>query len=213
LLTDGFLANGTEPWLITNTKQLPDIKVPYANPEDKNYLPYKRNPENLVRQWAIPGTPGHEHRIGGLEKMDITGTISYVPENHEKMVHLRDDKVRRVANYIPELEVLGDADADLLVIGWGGTYGHIYSAVKEIRSENKKIAYVHFHYLWPLPNNTAKVLSKYSKKIVCELNMGQLAEHLMANIPGFVCAKFNKIQGQPFTVVELKERFDQILGE
>jgi 2-oxoglutarate/2-oxoacid ferredoxin oxidoreductase subunit alpha len=213
LLTDGFLANGSEPWRLPNEDEMPEIVPPFADPNDKNYLPYKRDTEKLSRQWAVPGTPGQEHRIGGLEKMDITGAISYVPKNHEKMVHLRDEKVRRVANYIPELIVKGDEDAELLVIGWGGTFGHLYSAVKEVRCEGKKIAFVHFNFLWPLPKNTTEVLAKYPKKIVCELNMGQLAQHLMANIPGFRTEQFNKVQGQPFTVIELKERFIQLLGE
>jgi 2-oxoglutarate/2-oxoacid ferredoxin oxidoreductase subunit alpha len=211
LLTDGFLANGSEPWLLPQVKDLPEIKVPFADKDNPNYQPYLRDSEKLVRQWAIPGTPGQEHRIGGLEKMDITGTVSYIPENHEKMVYLRDEKVKRVANYIPELIVKGDEDAELLVIGWGGTYGHLYSAVKEIRKEGRKIAMVHFNYIWPLPKNTAEVLARYPKKIVCELNLGQLAHHLMVNVPGFYAERYNKVQGQPFTVVELVEKFKEIL--
>lgn len=213
LLTDGFLANGSEPWRLPKMEELPAIKVPMANPKDTNYLPYLRDKETLVRKWAIPGMAGLEHRIGGLEKMDLTGTVSYVPKNHEVMTELRDQKIKKIADYIPELEILGDKDADLLVIGWGGTFGHIYSAVKQIRKENKKIAFVHFHYLWPLPKNTTEVLSQFKKKIICELNLGQLADHLKVNVDGFTCEKYNKMQGQPFTVVELKDTFTKLLEE
>ncbi|MGE4287445.1 MAG: 2-oxoacid:acceptor oxidoreductase subunit alpha [Salinivirgaceae bacterium] len=213
LLTDGFLANGSEPWRLPNMNELPAIKVPLANANDTNYLPYLRDKETLVRKWAIPGMAGLEHRIGGLEKMDLTGTVSYVPKNHEVMTELRDQKIKKIADFIPELEILGDKDADLLVIGWGGTFGHIYSAVKQIRKEHKKIAFVHFHYLWPLPKNTNEVLSKFKKKIVCELNLGQLADHLKVNVDGFTCEKYNKMQGQPFTVVELKDTFTKLLEE
>ncbi len=213
LLTDGFLANGTEPWRLPKMEQLPEIKIPFADPNNSNYLPYLRDKETFVRKWAIPGTPGLEHRIGGLEKMDITGTVSYVPKNHELMTHQRETKINRVANFIPELELIGDADAKLLVIGWGGTYGHIFSAVKELRKEKKKIAFVHFNYLWPLPKNTIDLLSKYKQIVVCEINLGQLADHLKVNVPGFNCSKYNKMQGQPFTVEELKEKFNQLLKE
>ena len=213
LLTDGFLANGSEPWRLPKMEDLPEIKVPMANPNDTDYLPYLRDKETLVRKWAIPGMPGLEHRIGGLEKMDLTGTVSYVPKNHEVMTELRDQKIKKIADHIPELEILGDKDADLLVIGWGGTFGHIYSAVKQIRKEHKKIAFVHFHYLWPLPKNTSEVLSQYKKKVVCELNLGQLADHLKVNVDGFTCEKYNKMQGQPFTVVELKDTFTKLLEE
>ncbi len=213
LLTDGYLANGTEPWRLPDMSKLPEIKPPYAEVKDTEYLPYERDPEFLVRKWATPGMKGLEHRIGGLEKMDKTGTVSYVPENHEVMTKLRDEKIRRIANAIPELEIIGDEDADLLVIGWGGTFGHIYSAVKNIRKEGKKIAFAHFNYIWPLPKNTTELLSKYKKKVVCEINLGQMADHLKVNVPNFECDKFNKMQGQPFTVVELQNKFNELLEE
>jgi 2-oxoglutarate ferredoxin oxidoreductase subunit alpha len=213
LLTDGYLANGSEPWKLPDMSKLPEIKPPYAKLKDTEYLPYERDAEFLVRKWAFPGMKGLEHRIGGLEKMDKTGTVSYVPENHEVMTKLRDEKIRRIANVIPELKVIGDEDADLLVIGWGGTFGHIYSAVKNIRKEGKKIAFAHFNYIWPLPKNTTEILSKYKKKIVCEINLGQMADHLKVNIPDFECDKFNKMQGQPFTVVELQNKFNELLEE
>jgi len=213
LLTDGFIANGSEPWRIPDDSEYPKINVPFATPEDENYLPYKRDTEKFIRKWAIPGMKGLEHRIGGLEKMNNTGTVSYVPENHELMVSFRDKKIRKIADFIPDVEIFGDEDADLLVIGWGGTYGHLYSAVKELRRENKKVALLHFNYIWPLPKNTEKVLSKFSKKIVCELNRGQFADHLKVNIQRFECYKFNKMQGLPFTIIELKDRFNQLLQE
>lgn len=213
LLTDGFLANGSEAWLVPDMKQLPEIDLPLANINDLPYLPYKRDDKRLRRTWALPGTPGMEHRIGGLEKMDITGTVSYVPANHQRMSDLRDKKVRKVAEFIPELELIGDADAELVVIGWGGTYGHIYSAVQNVRKQGKKLAYVHFNYIWPLPKNTAKLLTSFKKHVACELNFGQLAHHLRANIQGFNCAQYNKMQGQPFTVSELSEHFIQLIEE
>jgi 2-oxoglutarate ferredoxin oxidoreductase subunit alpha len=213
LLTDGFLANGTEPWCLPDMSKLPKINVPFAPESQSEYLPYERDPKTLVRKWAIPGMKEKQHRIGGLEKMDKTGTVSYVPENHQVMTDYREEKIRKISERIPELEVIGDADADLLVIGWGGTFGHLYSAVKEVRKSGKKIAFVNFNYMWPLPKNTEDILSKYKKTIVCELNLGQLADHLKVNVPNFKCEKYNKMQGQPFTVVELQKKFNELLEE
>lgn len=211
LLTDGFLANGSEPWLLPKESDYPSINVPWATPEDENYQPYERDQDTYIRKWAIPGMKGLEHRIGGLEKMDKTGTVSYVPENHALMTEYRDKKVRKVAESIPEINIKGDEDADVLVIGWGGTYGHLYSAVKEVRKEGKKVAQLHFNHIWPLPRNTEELLSKYPKKLVCELNMGQFADHLKVTIPNFECERFNKMQGLPFTIVELKDKINQLL--
>ncbi|MDA3892868.1 MAG: 2-oxoacid:acceptor oxidoreductase subunit alpha [Salinivirgaceae bacterium] len=213
LLTDGFIANGSEPWRLPLDSDYPDIHVPHATPEDENYQPYKRNNEKLIRQWAIPGMKGLEHRIGGLEKMDKTGNVSYVPENHELMTRYRDEKIKRVAQYFPDIKLKGDENADLLVIGWGGTYGHLYSAVKELRKQGKKLALLHFNHLWPLPRNTEEILGRFDKKVVCELNMGQFADHLKVNIPHFECEKFNKMQGLPFTIIELMNKFNQLLEE
>ena len=213
LLTDGFLANGSEPWRLPDVSKIPKINVPFADKNSKEYLPYERDQETLVRKWAIPGMEGKEHRIGGLEKMDKTGTVSYVPENHHVMTNLRDNKIRKVADRIPELEIIGDADAVLLVIGWGGTFGHLYSAVKAIRKEGKKIAFVNFSYIWPLPKNTIELLSKYKQTVVCELNLGQLADHLRVNVPDFKCVNYNKMHGQPFTVIELQNKFNELLEE
>jgi len=157
--------------------------------------------------WALPGTTGLEHRIGGLEKQDITGNVSYDPHNHEKMVRTRAEKVARVANYIPELEVIGNGDGKLLVVGWGGTYGGLLTSVKELQQANKKIDFVHFNYINPLPKNTQAIFEKYEKILVCELNMGQFASLLRSKFPGLTILSYNKIQGQPFLVTELKEVF------
>jgi 2-oxoglutarate ferredoxin oxidoreductase subunit alpha len=204
LLTDGFLANGSEPWKIPDLSKYPDIKAPLAKANTKDWLPYARNAETLAREWAIPGTPGLEHRIGGLEKMDKTGTVSYVPENHEVMTLAREEKVNRVVDLIPDLEIMGDKDADLLVIGWGGTYGHIVTAVSEIRREGRKVAFVHFNYIKPLPGNTGEILAKFKKHLVCELNLGQFANYLRMCFPEYNYRQYNKIQGLPFIINELK---------
>lgn len=205
LLTDGFLANGSEPWKIPDLKEYPEIVPPFATENTENWMPYARQAETLVREWAYPGMKGLEHRIGGLEKMDKTGTVSYVPENHEVMSKYREDKVNRVADLIPEQEIMGDVDAELLVIGWGGTYGHLITAVNEIRREGHKVALTHFHYIKPFPKNTGEVLGQFSKHLVCELNMGQFANYLRMNFPDHNYRQYNKIQGLPFIVKELKE--------
>ncbi len=213
LLTDGFLANGSEPWKIPSMSELPEIKPPIAKPDNQEeYMPYARDLEKLARQWAIPGTPGLEHRIGGLEKMDITGAVSYVPENHEVMVKKREDKVNRVADFIPELKIYGDQDADLIVIGWGGTLGHILTAMEEVRKSGKKLAVTHFNFIKPLPKNTADVLAKFKYRLVCELNLGQFVNYLRSSLPQFDYMQFNKVQGLPFTVSELTEKINETLN-
>ncbi len=212
LLTDGFLANGSEPWKIPKMKDLPEIKPPIIKEKrDEDYMPYARDAEKLVREWAIPGTPGLEHRIGGLEKMDITGTVSYVPENHEVMVRKREEKVQRVANFIPEQGVYGDKDADILVVGWGGTLGHIMTAMIEIRETGQKIAFAHFNYIKPLPKNTAEIFANYKRILVCELNLGQFVNYLRSVLPQFDYMQYNKVQGLPFTVTELKNKIQEIV--
>jgi len=205
LLTDGFLANGSEPWKVPDLKEYPSIVAPFAKAGTEDWLPYARDPETLAREWAVPGTAGLEHRIGGLEKMDKTGDVSYVPENHEVMTIAREEKVNRVANMIPELEIIGDEDADLLVIGWGGTYGHLVTAVSEIQREGHKVALVHFNYIKPLPKNTEEILGKFKKHLVCELNMGQFANYLRMCFPDHNYRQYNKVQGLPFIMKDLKE--------
>lgn len=193
---------------------LPEIKINHPkSPQNGRYYPYMRDPETLVRPWAIPGTPGLEHRIGGLEKQDITGNVSYDPLNHEKMVHLRAEKIARVANYIPEQTIHGSGKASLLVVGWGGTYGALFTAVSELQRNGVDIDYAHFTYINPLPRNTAALLKDYRKILVCELNMGQFATLLRGRTahPGIV--SHTKVQGQPFLVSELKEAIMQHLKE
>lgn len=212
LLTDGFLANGAEPWRIPKMAELPEIVAPLAKEGDE-YKPYARDDKRLARRWAVPGTKGLEHRIGGLEKMDVVGTISYVPENHQVMTDIRSERIRRIANYIPELEVKGKEDSEVLVVGWGGTYGHLITAVRELQKEGKNVALAHFNYIFPLPKNTNEVLKRYKKIIVCELNDGQFVEYLRSQLHDLKFEQYNKSQGLPFTVLELKERFNQLLEE
>lgn len=212
LLTDGFLANGSEPWRIPSMKDYPEIKPPYAKKGEK-YQPYARNEEFLNRYWAIPGTPGMEHRVGGLEKMNITGTVSYVPENHQIMSNLRNEKVERVQNVIPKQTVYGAEKGDLLVVGWGGTYGHLYNAVKNMRKAGKDVSLCHFNYINPLPTNVAEIFANFKRIVVCELNFGQFANFLRIKYPQFNYLQYNKLAGLPFTVHELEEHFIKILEE
>lgn len=213
LLTDGYLGNGSQLFRIPKMAELPTITPPLAKPNDETYQPYKRDPETLVRQWAIPGMEGLRHRIGGLEKSDGKGNVSTDSANHQLMVNYRAEKVQRVANHIPDQEVLGDKDADLLVVGWGGTEGALKLAVEELREEGKKIAFTQFNYIMPLPKNTGSIMNKYKKIVVCELNMGQFVNYLRMNFQTIAFQQYNKTQGLPFEVSELKEKFNQILGE
>ena len=209
LLTEGFLGNGSEPWLIPSMKDYPRIVAPFAQP-NVPYKPFHRDPETLARKWAVPGMAGCEHRVGGLEK-NHDGVISSDPMNHDLMVKERMEKVQRVANYIPELKVDGAESGKLLVVGWGGTYGHLLSAVQEVRAEGIDVSFAHFDYIMPLPKNTADVFEKFDKILVCELNSGQFVNYLRALMPQFKYEQFNKVQGQPFLVQEIttaiKENF------
>ena len=214
LLTDGYLANGAQPWKIPSMKELPTIKAPIATEADTDFQPYNRDEETLVRKWAKPGTKGLEHRIGGLEKLNGSGAVSYIPENHEIMTHIRQEKIDRIADTIPEQEIIGDQDGgELLVIGWGGTYGHLATAVNELREEGKNVSLTHFNYICPLPKNTKEVFSKFNKHLVCEINLGQFANYLRSQQPDFKYEQYNKIMGLPFTVKELKEKINQLLEE
>ncbi len=208
-LSDGYLANGSEPWKIPDPDKIPEIKVQFRT-DPANFHPYSRD-ENLSRPWAIPGTPGLEHRIGGLEKANITGDVSYDPENHEFMIRLRAQKVKNIENDIPDLKVEGDKDADLLIVGWGSTYGSIREALDKVRAKGLKVAHAHFRYLNPMPKNTKDVLRKY-KHIVCpEINMGQLSKLLREEFLIDV-ESFNKIQGLPFKSFEIESKIESILG-
>lgn len=212
LLTDGFLANGAQPWLIPSMADLPAIRLRVAKEGDE-YQPYARDPETLARIWAWPGTKGLEHRIGGLEKMNVTGNISYVPENHQIMTNLREAKVERIAQYIPEQEVYGNPEGgEVLIVGWGGTYGHLVSVAKEMRSEGKDVSLAHFNYINPLPKNTGDIFARYKKIVVCELNLGQFAGYLRSKFPQYTYLQCNKVEGLPFTVVELKEKIGHLMN-
>lgn len=215
LLTDGFIANGSTAWRIPEASEYPEIKPNFVTPEmaEKGWKPYMRNEKTKVRYWAIPGTEGFAHRLGGLEKDCVSGAISTDPENHEKMVKLRQEKIDYIANNIPEVEVLGDPNADTLLVGWGGTFGHLYTAVEEMNRAGKKIAYAHFRYIQPLPKNTHKVLSSYKNVVVAELNSGQFADYLQAKYPNVMVKRINKVQGQPFQVHEIIERVTKIMEE
>jgi 2-oxoglutarate ferredoxin oxidoreductase subunit alpha len=211
LLSDGYLANGSELWKIPSMSDLPVIKAPLVTDNDPGYEPYKRNPANLVRPWAIPGQEGLRHHIGGLEKADITGEISYDPYNHEKMTIYRAQKIARIVDNIPPQTVAGESDGDLLVVGWGGTYGALLTAVTELQEEGKKISLALFNYINPLPGNTAEIFEQYKKILVCELNLGQFSSYLRSRLPRFTYLQFNKIQGLPFLISELKQKFNEVL--
>lgn len=212
LLSEGFLGNGSEPWLIPSMKDYPEIRPPFAGEEDLPFRPFRRDPETLARKWAVPGMKGFEHRVGGLEKTN-EGVLSAEPGNHDMMVRERAEKVRKVAESIPELSVDGPESGKLLLVGWGGTYGHILSAVHELRDGGADVAYAHFDYICPLPANTSEVFSHYDRILVCELNSGHFVNWLRGELPQFTYMQYNKVQGQPFLVSELVSAAAAILGE
>ncbi len=211
LLTDAFIANGSGAFKLPKLEEYPAINPPYVPEELRGqWTPYMRDTETGSRYWAVPGREGFEHILGGLEKDNKTGAISTNPENHDLMTRLRAEKVARIP--VPDLEVEGDADdADLLIVGFGSTYGHLHAAMDELRAEGKRVALAQFRYLNPLPANTAEVLKKYPKVVVAEQNMGQLAAYLRMKVDGFVPAQFNQVKGQPFVVSELTSYFAQFL--
>ncbi len=211
LLTDGFVANGSSAWKLPTMEELIDIHPHYATKEQKgSYSPYHRD-ENGARYWAIPGQEGYSHILGGLEKDGTTGAISTDPENHDKMCRLRREKVSLIE--VPDVEVYGDKDdADLLIVGFGGTFGHLYSAMDELRKEGKKVALAQFKYINPLPKNTSEVLTKYKKVVVAEQNLGQFASYLRMKVDGLVPYQYNEVKGQPFVVSELVEAFKKLLS-
>ena len=211
LLTDAFIANGSAAWKLPTMDELPSIAPHYATPEMKgNYTPYFRDEESKVRYWAVPGQEGYTHILGGLEKDGKTGAISTDPDNHDMMCRLRAEKVAKIP--VPDLEVEGDEDADLLIVGFGSTYGHLYSAMDELRKQGNKVALAQFKYINPLSKNTAEVLKKYKKVVVAEQNLGQLATWLRANVDGFAPYQFNEVKGQPFTTSSLIGAFEEILN-
>lgn len=210
LLTDGFIANGSEPWRIPSMQDYPAIVPPIIEGCEGDFMPYERD-ERLVRRWAFPGKKGLEHRIGGLEKHALKGCISYEPANHSLMVATRAAKVARIADDIPAQEVTGDTEGDLLVVGWGGTKGHLQSAVAQLRNEGKSISLCHFNYINPLPKGVAEIFGRFKRIVVCELNEGQFAAYLRQNFRQFAFEQYNKCEGQPFTVAELTEKFNTLL--
>ena len=210
LLTDGYIAQGTEPWRIPELNELPDLTPKFAE-DPENFAPYSRDPETLARLWAIPGMQGMEHRIGGLEKQNITGAVSHDPENHQKMVEIRQEKIERIVNDIPKLKLMGNPDGDLLVIGWGSSYGAIKSAVDKKNKEGGKVAYVHLKHLNPLPANLGEIISKFDTILVPEMNMGQLKTILHSKYFKPMLG-LNKVQGQPFKTSDILTKIDEILS-
>ncbi|MFH0756054.1 MAG: 2-oxoacid:acceptor oxidoreductase subunit alpha [Bacteroidota bacterium] len=211
LLSDSYLANGSELWKIPSMSSMPEIHPPLVEDNAENFYPYHRDPERLNRYWAIPGQPGLRHRVGGLEKADVTGEVSHDPMNHQIMVEQREAKVQKVAEFIPQQEIIGEKEGDLLVVGWGGTYGALVSAVSDLTEGGKSISLAHFNYINPLPSNTAEVFSGFKKILVCELNLGQFALYLRSKLPQFTYLQYNKVQGLPLFISELKIKFNEVL--
>lgn len=213
LLSDGSLGNGSQLFRIPKMADMPAINPPIVEANDPDFKPYRRNEETLARGWALPGTEGLRHRIGGLEKENGVGNLSTDPANHATMTRLRREKVERVANDIPAQTIDGDPNADLLVVSWGGTLGTVNTAVKELQAQGKSIAHAHFNYIMPLPKNTQQVLEGHKKIVVCELNEGQFVNYLRGRFDHLSMKQYNKVQGLPFTVSELTEHFNQLLAE
>jgi 2-oxoglutarate ferredoxin oxidoreductase subunit alpha len=213
LLSDGYIANGSEPWLIPDASKLPKIPVEHPGPKENGdvFLPYQRN-ERLARPWALPGTPGLMHRIGGLEKQDVTGNVSYDPKNHEHMVKTRAQKVANIANDIPLQEVVGPKSGDLLVVSWGGTYGACLTAVQKCQQQGLSVAHCHLRYLNPFPRNLPELLNQYQRILVPELNLGQLSLLIRARFLKDAMG-FNKVQGRPFVVEELVRKIQEVLSK
>jgi 2-oxoglutarate ferredoxin oxidoreductase subunit alpha len=209
LLTDGYLVNGAEPWRLPEIETLPRLEVSHeADPE--TFKPYSRNPETLARPWVVPGQPGLEHRIGGLEKSDGVGTVSYDPLNHQIMTELRAEKIERIAEDIPALEVDGPPSGNLLVLGWGSSYGAITSACRALRAEGQNVSNAHLRHINPFPKNMGSVLSRFKMVLVPEMNMGQLHLLILTHFPGLPM-KLNKMQGKPFKIGDIRSRVVEIL--
>ena len=217
LLTDGYIANGASTWRIPNLEEYPSITPPYVqknfNGSAGNWKPYLRDEETLVRYWGVPGTEGYMHRIGGLEKDYFTGVISSNPDNHQLMVNTRKEKIKKIADFIPEQEVIGNKDADTLIVGWGGTYGHLLEAMMRIQDKNRKVALAHFRFINPLPRNTYDILRRYKTIIVAEQNTGHFASYLLSRFNDIKLHRFNRVEGQPFSVSELVDEFIKIMGD
>ncbi|MBU0505837.1 MAG: 2-oxoacid:acceptor oxidoreductase subunit alpha [bacterium] len=212
LLTDGYLGNGSEPWLIPDMDKYPPIESRVPKINKKPYMPYKRDQQTLAREWCVPGMPDLAHRIGGLEKDDRSGHVSYVPQNHEFMVRIRAEKVERVVELVPDQKLIGNKTGDLLVISWGGTFGSLLTAVTEMQAEGNKVSLAHINYLNPFPENLKKIINNFKQVVVCELNLGQLHCILQSQFHNTNFLKYNKIQGQPFMIGELKWHFASLLA-
>ncbi len=210
-LSEGYLATAAEPWKLPDLDKLPKIEISHPKAGAGAFFPYQRDPGTLARPWAIPGTPGLEHRIGGLSKADLTGNVSYDPENNQKMVNLRAEKIRRIAKDIPDLAVRGPESGKLLVLGWGGTYGAIYQAVTDLTAEGKKISHAHLNYLNPFPGNIERVLKSFETILIPELNMGHLALVLRGKFSGVKIIGLNKVEGHPFKVAEVVKKIRELL--
>jgi 2-oxoglutarate/2-oxoacid ferredoxin oxidoreductase subunit alpha len=212
LLTDGYVANGSEPWKLPDVDALPDISVPFATEPNHGdeFWPYLRDPETLARPWAIPGTPGLMHRIGGIEKQDGTGNVNYEPANHELMTHLRAEKIARIANDIPLLAVDDPDDADVLVLGWGSTWGSIKAAARRVRGAGKAVATAQLVHLSPFPKNLGEVLARYPKVLVPEMNLGQLSKLVRAEFLT-PAESLTKVQGLPFSATEIENKIMEML--
>jgi 2-oxoglutarate ferredoxin oxidoreductase subunit alpha len=210
MLTDGYLANASEPWKLPTEDEIPEFDSNLVSAGKDTYLPYLRDPKTLARNWAIPGTPGYEHRIGGLEKEDVTGNVSYDPLNHEKMIHLRAEKVERIADGMPPTYLDGEESGKVLIIGWGSTRGAIQGAVRRKRKEGKKVSWVHLRWLNPLPKDLGDIIKRFDKVVVPEMNMGQLAFLLRAKYLKDIITE-SKVQGRPFKAAEIAETLDALL--
>ena len=214
LLSDGFIANGSEPWRIPSMSEYPKINPPIiTKAPEGGFMPYARDEKRLARSWALPGTKGVEHRVGGLEKDFLKGSVSHDPNNHQRMVNIRAAKVARVQEFLPRQSIMGPTKGDLLVVGWGGTKGHLTCAVEELQAEGKKVSLCHFNFINPLPKGVREIFARFKKIVVCELNSGQFAGYLRTQLQEFHYEQYNKVQGLPFTVVELKEKFNELLKE
>jgi 2-oxoglutarate ferredoxin oxidoreductase subunit alpha len=211
-LSDAFLATGSEPWRIPDIADLPDISVPGAVAGEGPFRPYQRDPATLARPWAVPGTAGLEHRIGGLEKADVTGNVSYDPDNHHKMQLLRAAKVAGIATDIAPLEVHGPERGELLILGWGSTYGALRSAVERLQADGKSVAHAHLRHLNPFPANTEAVLRNYRRVLIPEINLGQLLLLIRARFL-IDAVGYDKVRGKPFRISEIIEEADRLLGE
>jgi len=210
-LSDAFLATGSEPWRVPELSDLPDIAVPNRT-EAEGYYPYQRDPETLARPWVVPGTPGLEHRVGGLEKLDVLGTVSYDPDNHHRMMLLRAEKVARIARDIPPLEVFGPPEGELLILGWGSTYGAIRTAVERLQKAGKSVAHAHLRHLNPFPENAGDVVRSYRRVVIPELNLGQLLMVIRAKYL-VDAVGFNLVRGKPFQINEIQTKAEQLLGD